>query len=159
MLTRRSFLKGLLASVAVGALIKNGIMQPGQVIDEPKRRIFDMGAHTYRKALLGLPGLRGYWPMDRVPEHMNCRCVIVPVLNDWPISLADPQWSSDRPVEFGQAQFYVPEHVNNSVIGQAFYDIKVRYRGKGLMPWPGSTITHEEIQARINELSGYHDLS
>ena len=76
MLTRRNFLKGLLSSVAAGALIRNGIVQPEQVIEEPQRRIFDMGAHTYRKALLGLPGLRGYWPMDGVPFHVNCRCAL-----------------------------------------------------------------------------------
>lgn len=74
-LSRRSFLRGLLSSVAAAALIKNGIVQPEQVIEEPKRRVFDMGRYTYRKSLLKLPGLRGYWPMDGLPPgHVNCRC-------------------------------------------------------------------------------------
>jgi len=49
MLTRRNFLKGLLSSVAAGALIKNGILQPEQVIAEPERRVFDMAANTWRQ--------------------------------------------------------------------------------------------------------------
>ena len=40
MLTRRNFLRGLLSSVAAGALVKNGILRPEQVIAEPERRVF-----------------------------------------------------------------------------------------------------------------------
>ena len=67
--TRRNFLKGLLSSVAAGALIKNGILQPEQVIAEPKRRVFDMGANTWRESrpissiLKWMPPLRPLWPM------------------------------------------------------------------------------------------------
>ena len=49
MLTRRDFLKGLLSSVAAGALVKNGVLRPEQVIAEPERRVFDMAANTWRR--------------------------------------------------------------------------------------------------------------
>ena len=49
MLTRRGFLKGLLSSVAAAALVKNGIVQPEQIIAEPDRRIFDMAENTWRR--------------------------------------------------------------------------------------------------------------
>lgn len=74
MLTRRKFLKGcLLSTVAVGALVKNGIVQPSDVIEEPKRRVFDMAENTWRRdQLLGypvewvdnLPPLRLLWPPE-----------------------------------------------------------------------------------------------
>lgn len=68
MLTRRNFLKGLLSSVAAGALIKNGILQSEQVIAEPGPWTIDMGANTWRRpkpisSILGMPPLRGFWPM------------------------------------------------------------------------------------------------
>jgi hypothetical protein len=72
MLSRRNFLKGLLATVATGALVKNGIVQPERVIAEPKRRVFDMAQNTWRSGngwhflagrLNELPPLRGFWPI------------------------------------------------------------------------------------------------
>ena len=64
MLTRRNFLRGLLSSVAAGALVKNGVLQPGQVIAEPERRVFDMAANTWREN----------W-------------------NEWPLCLWKPAWN------------------------------------------------------------------
>ena len=52
MLTRRGFLKGFLASVAAGALVKNGVIQPEQVIDKPEPWTIDMAANTWRDQVL-----------------------------------------------------------------------------------------------------------
>jgi hypothetical protein len=49
MQTRRTFLKGLLASVAAGALVKNGVLQPEQVIAETRPWTIDMAANTWRR--------------------------------------------------------------------------------------------------------------
>jgi hypothetical protein len=48
MLTRRNFFKGFLASVAVGGLVKNGLIRSEQAIVRPTRRIFDMAENTWR---------------------------------------------------------------------------------------------------------------
>jgi hypothetical protein len=56
MLNRREFLRGLLATVATGALVKGGIVQPDQMIEVPERKIFDMAANTWR----------GHHPMDYI---------------------------------------------------------------------------------------------
>lgn len=64
MQTRRTFLKGLLSSVAAGALIKNGIIRPEQVIAELRPWTIDMAAHTWREN----------W-------------------NEWPLCLWKPAWN------------------------------------------------------------------
>ena len=161
MLTRRGFLKGLLMSVAAGALVKNGIVQPEQRIvgvdyaHEPDCSsviVFDMGAHTYRKALLELPGLRGYWSMDMPPLHANCRCVIIPVAPTavrMTLEQRFEQWGTVQ--SWGEMRLYIPKHMDNSVIDQACAEVKVGRLSAQV--YPSMAITVEQIQARIDEIA------
>jgi len=103
--TRRQFLRNLLATVATGVLVKGGVVQPEQVIAEPKRRVFDMAENTWRQPwhvtftesarvwqyrwsdiadeFDRVTGLRPEWPIEWTatisgewyPEHVNCRCI------------------------------------------------------------------------------------
>ncbi|GAF79090.1 unnamed protein product [marine sediment metagenome] len=98
MLTRRGFLKGLLSSVAAGALIKNGIVQPEQVLAEARPWTIDMGANTWRNSQPMTLDIKWYeatgpayddlggflvpaeWGKDWIdtlpPFHVNCRCTL-----------------------------------------------------------------------------------
>lgn len=147
-INRRNFLKGLLASVATGAFIKNGVAQPMQVIAEPERQVFDMAANTWRGQL-------------QLSPHINCRCVIVPVLRqlDGRYSHGYGLWNyDDRQPMFDQMQLYVPEHLDNSIITQAVAASRAPYLRSGTLSNFG--IKKEEIQAHIDELvRGRNDFS
>ena len=122
MLTRRGFLKGLLSSVAAGVFIKNGIVQPEQVLAEPKRWTIDMAANTWRQRWTTLSASFdgrythvAIWDRELstselldltgLPIHVNCRC-----------TLPMPLQVSQELLDDAQGGFLIPKHISDDLL-------------------------------------------